>query len=120
MKTLPCIICTIICLAFPARFVSAQPTPHAGKTILTYLESSNGLASPVWESGRSELEFADMNGDGNIDIITIGDHGNPGIQSGEEGLMIYFGDGQGNWSCQQGGNFGYGGVAAGDVKTTTA
>jgi len=84
--------------------------------LLTYTESSTGLASPEWEGGRSELEFADMNGDGNIDIISIGDHGNPGIQSGEQGLMVFFGDGQGHWSCQMGGDLGYGGIAAGDVN----
>jgi hypothetical protein len=96
--------------------VKSQEIQQATSTLITYVESSGGLASPEWEGGRTELEFADMNGDGNIDIITIGDHGNPGIQSGEQGLMVYFGDGQGHWVCQMGGNFGYGGIAAGDVN----
>jgi hypothetical protein len=83
---------------------------------LSYIESSSGLSNPEWEGGRSELEFADMDQDGNLDIISIGDHGNPGIKSGEQGLMVFFGDGQGHWSVQMSGEFGYGGIAAGDVN----
>lgn len=35
---------------------------------LSYIESSNGLNYPDWDGGNSELEFADMNGDGFVDI----------------------------------------------------
>jgi hypothetical protein len=104
--------CIII---FAGNFFVQTHSPVTAQT-LTYTESSTGLAVPAWEGGRTELEFADMNQDGNIDIITIGDHGNPGIQSGEQGLMVYFGDGHGNWSVQMTGDFGYGGIAAGDVN----
>ena len=107
------LLISIVLISFSAR---SQNPEESGKTLLTYIESSNGLASPEWEGGRSELEFADINQDGHIDIVTIGDHGNPGIQSGEQGLMVYFGDGQGNWTVQMGGDLGYGGIAAGDVN----
>ncbi len=81
-----------------------------------YIESSNGMSYPEWESGKTELEFADINMDGYVDILSIGDHGCPNINSGEEGIMVWFGDGQGNWSVQMTGDFGYGGIAIGDVN----
>ena len=85
--------------------------------IPTYVESSSGLNNPFLEGGRTELELADMNGDGNLDIISVGDHGSPYINTAEHGVMIWFGNGNGtNWSVVQIGNFGYGGVAIGDVN----
>jgi hypothetical protein len=116
MKTATVTPLMVICLFVTSLPLFSQVAGPSGQTLLSYTESSAGLSSPEWEGGRTELEFADMNGDGNIDIITIGDHGNPGIQSGEQGIMVYFGDGHGNWSCQMGGNLGYGGIAAGDVN----
>jgi len=68
------------------------------------------------EEGRTEIEFADVNNDGNLDIICVGDHGSPFFNSTEHGVMVWFGDGAGNWSSFQFGNFGYGGVAVGDVN----
>ena len=67
---------------------------------LDYTESSIGLNYPELEGGRTEMEFADIDGDGNIDILSIGDHGSPYIQ---HGIMVWFGDGNGNCSrrCQQ-------------------
>jgi hypothetical protein len=83
----------------------------------TYVESSSGLNNPFLEGGRTELELADMNGDGNLDIISVGDHGSPYINTAEHGVMIWFGNGTGaNWSVVQNGDFGYGGVAVGDVN----
>jgi hypothetical protein len=85
--------------------------------IPTYVESSSGLNDPFLEGGRTELELADVNGDGNLDIISVGDHGSPYINTVEHGVMVWFGDGTGgNWSVFQYGNFGYGGVAIGDVN----
>jgi hypothetical protein len=89
-------------------------TAFSQKT-LTYVESSNGLQTPRMESGRTEIEFGDVNGDGHVDIVSIGDHGSPFVNSEEHGIMIWFGDGRGNWSVVQTGRFGYGGVALGDV-----
>ena len=82
---------------------------------ISYVEASNGLSNPGLESGHTQLRFADVNNDGNPDILSIGDHANPGAQ--EQGLMTWFGDGQGNWSlAQYGSNFGYGGIAVGDLN----
>lgn len=83
---------------------------------LDYIESSSGLQVPQWESGRSELELADINEDGNIDILSIGDHGSPYVNTQEHGIMVWFGDGAGYWTVHQNGNFGYGGIAVGDLN----
>ncbi len=83
---------------------------------LEYIESSSGLQNPQLEAGRTEVEFVDMNGDGNIDIISIGDHGSPYVNTQEHGIMVWFGDGAANWDVYQSGNFGYGGIAAGDLN----
>ncbi len=87
-------------------------TPH----ILNYEQSSSGLEDPSWDGGRTELEMVDVDDDGNVDIISIGDHGSPYINTSEHGIMVHFGDGAGSWSVYQNGNFGYGGVALGDVN----
>lgn len=82
-----------------------------------YVESSGGFRdNPVLEGGRTELEFADIDDDGNIDIVCIGDHGSPYINTDEHGVMVWFGDGRGNWTLFQYGDFGYGGVAVGDAN----
>ncbi|MGC9111054.1 MAG: FG-GAP-like repeat-containing protein [candidate division WOR-3 bacterium] len=84
---------------------------------LSYIESSSGFYnSPGLEGGRTEIEFADINGDGNVDIVSIGDHGSPYVNTEEHGVMVWFGDGNGNWNVYQYGNFGYGGIAVGDVN----
>lgn len=95
---------------FTASMCFSQHNP------LTYVESSVGLSNPSWEGGDSELEFADINGDGHPDIVSIGDHGNPGIQSGEQGIMVFFNNGSGQWSVQMEGDLGYGGIAVGDAN----
>jgi hypothetical protein len=85
--------------------------------IPTYVESSSGLNNPFLEGGRTELELADLNNDGNLDIVSVGDHGSPYINTGEHGIMVWFGNGTGsNWSVVQIGNFGYGGIAVGDAN----
>jgi hypothetical protein len=83
---------------------------------LYYVEASNGLGIPQLEGGRTEVEMGDVDGDGHPDIVSIGDHGSPYINTNEHGIMVWFGDGAGNWSVHQEGNFGYGGVALGDVN----
>jgi len=83
---------------------------------LTLTERSAGLQTPLMESGRTEFEFADINGDGFVDLLSVGDHGSPYINSAQAGIMVWFGDGAGNWSHFQTGAFGYGGLAIGDVN----
>lgn len=83
---------------------------------LAYVESSQGLLdNPAFESGDTEFEMADLNGDGFVDLVSIGDHGNPGIGSQEEGVMVWLGDGRGGWTYRHAGELGYGGIAVGDL-----
>ncbi|MHC4082743.1 MAG: FG-GAP-like repeat-containing protein [Planctomycetota bacterium] len=96
----------------PVLFVAHAATAGG----LAYVDSSLGLQTPVMEGGRTELEFGDVNGDRHPDIVCIGDHGSPYINSGQHGVMVWFGDGAGQWSVFQYGDFGYGGVALGDVN----
>jgi hypothetical protein len=95
-------------------FLVAGPSFSAGQ--VSYVESSSGLQTPAMEGGRTEFEFGDVNGDGHVDIASIGDHGSPYIGTNEHGIMVWFGDGTGNWSVYQNGNFGYGGIGLGDVN----
>jgi hypothetical protein len=83
---------------------------------LTYVERSTGLNSPGMEGGNTEIEFGDVNGDGNPDIVSVGDHGSPYVNTSEHGVMVWFGSGTGTWTVFQYGEFGYGGVALGDVN----
>ncbi len=91
--------------------ISAQ-SPH----VPSYVEASNGLHLPGMENGRTELVFGDVNGDGHPDMVSVGDHGSPFINSDQHGVMVWFGDGTGNWTLHMEGLFGYGGVALGDVN----
>lgn len=90
--------------------------PALGQTPLDYVESSTGLDTPRMEGGRTEIEMGDVDGDGHVDLVSIGDHGSPYVNTNEHGIMVWFGDGAGTWSVFQEGNFGYGGVALGDVN----
>lgn len=87
----------------------------SGQT-LSYLRLTNGLNSPQFETGRTDFRIDDMNEDGHPDILTIGDHGSPNINSGQHGIIVWFGDGLGNFTNFMNGNFGYGGIAVGDVN----
>jgi hypothetical protein len=95
--------------------LSLSWTP-AAQAQLDYVDSSSGLQTPAMEAGDTELEFGDVNGDGHVDIVSIGDHGSPYIGTSEHGIMVWFGDGSGAWSVYQSGDFGYGGIALGDVN----
>ncbi|MHC4273324.1 MAG: FG-GAP-like repeat-containing protein [Planctomycetota bacterium] len=83
---------------------------------LGYVDASLGLETPAMEGGRTEVELGDVNGDGHPDVVCIGDHGSPYINTSQHGVMVWFGNGAGQWSVFQSGNFGYGGVALGDVN----
>ena len=83
---------------------------------LEYYDSSIGLDTPRMEEGRTEIELGDVNGDGFVDIVSIGDHGSPYVNSQEHGIMVWLGDGGDTWTVLQSGAFGYGGIALGDVN----
>ncbi len=82
---------------------------------ISFVESSDGLSPPTMEGGRTEIEMGDVNGDGNPDLVSVGDHGSPDVGTDQHGIMVWFGDGAGSWSVAMAGDFGYGGVALGDV-----
>lgn len=108
----------IACHSFSQHFPSNRPEgqidPMGKVRSLNYIKSTQGLSSPAWYLFFSGVEFADINADGHPDIVTIGDAGSPSLYM--HGIMVYFGDGKGNWSLQMSGNFGYGGIATGDVN----
>ncbi len=83
---------------------------------LDLLSKSSGLENPDKEEGKTELELADINNDGHLDIISVGDHGSPYVNSDEHGIMVWLGNGEGSWTVHQSGNFGYGGCAIGDLN----
>ncbi|MCF8294544.1 MAG: T9SS type A sorting domain-containing protein [Bacteroidales bacterium] len=70
----------------------------------------------IFESGPTEFEAGDIDADGDIDLISVGDHMNPGYTN-EQGLMVYKNNGNGTvWTKTMSGGFGYGGIALGDVN----
>ena len=81
-----------------------------------YEYSEEGALGVEFEGGRTEFEFADINNDGHVDILCIGDHGSPHINTNQHGIMVFFGDGTGRWNVAMSGEFGYGGIAIGDVN----
>lgn len=84
---------------------------------LSYVESSAGLVdNPRMDGGSVEVEMGDVNGDGHVDLVSIGDHGSPYVNTSMHGITVWFGDGFGGWSLFQNGDFGYGGIALGDVN----
>ncbi len=89
---------------------------YGAKGQLHYAEVSTGLAPPGWEGGRTTLRLADVNADGHVDLVTVGDHGSPYINTQMHGVSVWFGNGANRWTVFQYGNFGYGGVAVGDVN----
>jgi PKD repeat protein len=94
--------------------LSLTPTRAGSPHTLSYVESSDGLEPPYWEGGHTEFDMGDVNADGNLDIVSIGDHGSPLYDY--YGIMVWLGDGAGNWERVMSGEFGYGGVALGDVN----
>jgi len=108
--------CLIICILIIAGVSFGLAKEENKPFNLTYIESSNGLGTPALDGGRTEVKMVDINNDGNIDLISIGDHGSPYVNTNEHGVMVWFGNGQGSWSVYQYGNFGYGGISAGDLN----
>ncbi|NLP06262.1 VCBS repeat-containing protein, partial [Candidatus Fermentibacteria bacterium] len=82
---------------------------------VTLVEKSNGLQFPEREAGHTELEVADIDLDGHLDIVSVGDHGNPFVNSDEHGIMVWINDGSDSFALYQTGEFGYGGCAVGDL-----
>lgn len=85
--------------------------------IPSYITDYNSFSALTLEGGQTEIEFADINNDGHLDLLTVGDHGSPLINSSQHGISVFFGNGTGSgWTLYQNGDFGYGGIAVGDVN----
>jgi len=92
-----------------AAVLPAQPA--------SYVIDSTSFNALTLEGGMTQARFADINQDGHLDMICIGDHGSPNIGTNEHGITVFFGNGTGTgWSLFQNGNFGYGGCAVGDIN----
>jgi hypothetical protein len=103
----------ILAVAHATIFVSQ----YAAAVSLSYTLITSGLDAVTFETGLTELESGDVDGDGRIDLVTIGDHGSPRVNATEAGIMVWKSNGLGtDWSLVKTGDFGYGGVALGDVN----
>ncbi len=100
-------------LAPQGRIPAPPPVPRPP---LRYHESSFGLDNPRLDGGPLEVEMGDVNADGFPDLLTIGDHGSPWINTQMHGVTVWYGDGAGRWTVYQNGSFGYGGIALGDLN----
>lgn len=90
--------------------------PQVESGAVTLISKSAGLQIPNKEEGNTEFEFGDINGDGELDLVSVGDHGSPFVNSDQHGIMVWLGDGAGSWTVHQFENFGYGGCALGDLN----
>ncbi len=85
------------------------------KAQFVYTQVTNGLTD-VYESGNSLFNLGDIDNDGDIDIVSVGDHYG-GLGVNEDGIMVFKNNGNGTvWTKTMSGGFGYGGVALGDVN----
>ena len=55
---------------------------------LAYVESSAGLVPPTLEGGGTEIEMGDVDGDGRLDLVSIGVHGSPYVNTDQHGVMV--------------------------------
>jgi hypothetical protein len=102
-----------IALAVAAILISKSATAQS----LSYTLVTSGLDAVTFELGLTEFEAGDVDRDGRIDLVTIGDHGSPRVNATEAGIMVWKSNGGGtDWSLVKQGDFGYGGVALGDVN----
>jgi hypothetical protein len=84
-------------------------------TQFNYVQVTNGLTD-LYESGNTIIKLGDIDKDGDVDIISVGDHYSPLIAE-EHGIMVFQNNGNGtSWTKVMNGDFGYGGVAMGDVN----
>lgn len=84
---------------------------------INYTVDANAFLGASLEGGNTQMRLADVDQDGHLDLISIGDHGSPNINTNQHGVMTYFGDGTGtNFQLSMNGGFGYGGCAVADIN----
>jgi hypothetical protein len=98
-----------------AAILAVNAGEPADTGTVDYVEASEGLKPPEFEGGDSEFEFGDVDNDGHLDLVSVGDHGNPLINTDQQGILVWLGDGTGRWTHVHRGHLGYGGIALGDV-----
>lgn len=83
----------------------------------TYTLDTTSFGALMLEGGMTQVRLVDINSNGHLDIVTIGDHGSPNVNTNQHGVSVFFGNGTGaNWTLSQNGTFGYGGCAVGDLN----
>ncbi len=83
----------------------------------TYNMDSTSFNALNLEGGMTQVRLADIDKDGDLDIVSIGDHGSPYVNTNQHGISVFFGNGTGTgWQLYQTGDFGYGGCAIGDLN----
>ncbi len=99
--------------------LSVISLPFAGvRSQITYTVDKNAFLGVSLEGGNTQARLADVDGDGHLDVVSIGDHGSPNTGGSENGIMVWFGDGTGtNFQFYQDmSGIGYGGCAVGDIN----
>jgi hypothetical protein len=90
---------------------------YGGYSQVTYSVDQNAFLGATLEGGNTQVRFADVDQDGHLDAVSIGDHGSPNINTNQHGVMVWFGDGTGtNFQLFMNGGFGYGGCAIADIN----
>ena len=109
----------VACLALTLALTVTVPAARAQSAIsfrpLEYKEITGAISSLALDGGATEIEMGDVNGDGCPDLVSVGDHGSPFVNTQQHGVTVWLGNCLGDWTLVQTGSFGYGGVALGDV-----
>ena len=107
------------CFPLRAGSITAIVSIFAGETQaqLSYTLDSSSFSAITLDGGMTQARFADLNQNGHLDMVCVGDHGSPNIGTNQHGITVFFGNGTGTgWNLYQNGSFGYGGCAVGDLN----
>ena len=86
-------------VSFPEKDGDRRVGPqHSLRKLLSTLPDITAPSVRKGKGGSVTVDdaiFADMNGDGNLDVVTV--QGNIGMGENDTGFFIFLGDGKGNW-----------------------